>query len=188
MGKIKDRVGERYGHWIVREFDEEKTLSSGKTYWICECDCGCGTKKSIRTDALYQVIVGGCDNMVMSQPKICARCGESFFPKKQAKTRRYCYQCVPEESNEPTSIRRIIKQWGLEYKGDKCCICGYNKCQEALEFHHIDESKKSFSLSDHGIKLDWPLIQQELDKCVVVCANCHREIHAKHIEVDNCEE
>ena len=184
MAKIKNRIGEKYGHWIVREADKEKTLSSGKTYWICECDCGCGTTKSIRTDALYQVKVGGCDNMVMSEPKICSRCGEIFYPKKQAKTRRYCYNCVSEESAGPTDTRRKIKQWGLEYKGSQCSICGYDKCPEALDFHHIDESKKSFSLSDHGIKLDWPLIKEELDKCIVVCANCHREIHAGYIEVD----
>ena len=184
MAKIKNRIGEKYGHWIVREADKEKTLSLGKTYWICECDCGCGTTKSIRTDALYQVKVGGCDNMVMSEPKICSRCGKIFYPKKQAKTRRYCYNCVSEESSGPTDTRRKIKQWGLEYKGNKCYICGYDKCPEALDFHHIDESQKSFSLSDHGIKLDWPLIKEELDKCIVVCANCHREIHAGYIEVE----
>ena len=75
MAKIKNRVGEQYGHWIVRSFDAEKSNASGKTYWICECDCGCGTTKSIRTDTLYQVKVGGCDNMPMLESKQCIKCG-----------------------------------------------------------------------------------------------------------------
>lgn len=75
-------------------------------------------------------------------------------------------------------MRRIIKKWALEYKGNSCCICGYNKCVEALEFHHINEFNKDFSLSDRDIKLDWQAIKNELDKCVLVCSNCHREIHA----------
>lgn len=184
MPKIKNRVGQQYGHWIVREIDVEKTNATNKTYWICECDCGCGTKKSIRTDALYQVTVGGCSNMAMLEPKICARCGEKFYPKKQAKTRRYCYDCIPEDF-AVADTRKAIKKWGLEYKGHSCQCCGYDACTEALEFHHVDETTKSFNLSDHNIKLDWPIIKKELDKCIVVCANCHREIHAKirYIEV-----
>ena len=43
----------------------------GKTYWLCECDCGCGTTKSIRTDALYSITVGGCGKMLGTTTKIC---------------------------------------------------------------------------------------------------------------------
>ena len=186
MGYTKDKTGEQYGHWIVKQYDELKSKESNKNYWICECDCGCGTTKSIRTDALYRVKVGGCDNMVMQEPKICVKCNQLFYPKKQAKTRRYCYNCIPEESAGPIDTRRKIKQWGLDYKGKQCQCCGYNTCIEALDFHHIDESTKLFSLSDHNLKLDWPMIKEELDKCIVVCSNCHREIHAgiRTIEVD----
>lgn len=45
----------------MKEYDIERSAQTKKTYWICECDCGCGTIKSIRADALGQVIVGGCD-------------------------------------------------------------------------------------------------------------------------------
>ena len=74
-------------------------------------------------------------------------------------------------------MRKIIKQWALDYKGHQCHGCGYNKCDTALEFHHIDPSKKDFIISDTNLKLDWEIIKKELDKCELVCANCHREIH-----------
>ena len=73
----------------------------------------------------------------------------------------------------------MIKQWALEYKGSKCEICGYCKCSEALDFHHENPKEKEFSLSDRNLILDWQKIKKELDECRLVCANCHREIHAK---------
>jgi len=65
-----------------------------------------------------------------------------------------------------------------EYKGGKCSICGYNKCVWALDLHHRDNSIKEFGLSVRGLTRSWEKIKLEADKCVLVCANCHREIHA----------
>lgn len=65
-----------------------------------------------------------------------------------------------------------------EYKGGKCMICGYNRCLEALDFHHRDPREKDFGLSDKGITRSWEKTKKEVDKCVLICANCHREIHA----------
>ena len=179
----KNKIGESYGHWIVKQQDIEESAKQQRVVWLCECDCGCGTTKSIRTDALSQVVIGGCDNMVGKPNKICAKCGEKFSPKKQAKTRRYCYKCQPEEKTiTGASTRKLIKQWALDYKGNKCKYCGYDRCIEALEFHHINPDEKDFSISDRNIKLDWEEIKKELDKCVLVCSNCHREIHAGYLE------
>lgn len=170
-----------YGHWIVKEQDLEKTKETGKIYWKCVCDCGCGTEKSIRTDALYQVTVGGCFNMSGGTRKKCLKCGNDFYPKKQAKTRNYCYNCYPEEyTTDGAALRRLIKKWALEYKGNQCYRCGYNKCSEALEFHHKDMKEKEFSISDRNIKLNWEKIKKELDKCDLLCSNCHREVHSEY--------
>ena len=73
--------------------------------------------------------------------------------------------------------RKMIKQMAIKYKGGKCCICGYDKCNTALDFHHRDDSSKSFGLSVRGLTRSWERTRQEIDKCVLVCANCHREIH-----------
>lgn len=73
------------------------------------------------------------------------------------------------------------KELGLKaiaYKGSKCQICGYSRCLDALEFHHLDGSKKEFGISFKGITRSWERIKKELDKCILVCANCHREFHA----------
>lgn len=74
--------------------------------------------------------------------------------------------------------RKKIRQMALNYLGGKCMICGYHRCSAALDFHHVDETTKSFGLSQNGITRSWKRTQQELKKCILVCANCHREIHA----------
>ena len=65
--------------------------------------------------------------------------------------------------------------------GDKCCICGYNKCQSALELHHLKPEEKDFTIGQ-TLNKDLKVILKELQKCVLVCANCHREIHSDLIE------
>lgn len=74
--------------------------------------------------------------------------------------------------------RKRIKEMAIEYKGGKCIFCGYNRCHSALDFHHIDAAGKEFGVSLDGLTRSWERTKNELDKCVLVCANCHREIHA----------
>ncbi|MDO8435975.1 MAG: HNH endonuclease signature motif containing protein [bacterium] len=71
--------------------------------------------------------------------------------------------------------RRKIKTLAIEYRGGQCQICGYNKYQGALDLHHIN-GKKEFGIADKGYTRSWKKIKAELDKCILVCANCHREI------------
>ncbi len=73
--------------------------------------------------------------------------------------------------------RRELKKDAVEYLGGKCKICGYNNYIGALEFHHIDPSQKDFSISTSGNTRAWVKIKKELDKCILLCANCHREVH-----------
>ena len=62
----------------------------------------------------------------------------------------------------------------IEYKGGHCIKCGYKKCITALEFHHRDKKLKSFGFG--GVRSFTSRIKKELDKCDLVCSNCHREI------------
>ncbi len=74
--------------------------------------------------------------------------------------------------------RRIkLRKMAREYKGGKCEICSYEKCDRALSFHHINPKTKSFGLSDKGLTRSWSAIKKEIDKCVLLCANCHMEVH-----------
>lgn len=64
----------------------------------------------------------------------------------------------------------------VEYKGGRCAKCGYDKCMDALDFHHLNASDKSFGIAAN-LTRKWEDLQTELDKCVLLCANCHRELH-----------
>jgi hypothetical protein len=73
--------------------------------------------------------------------------------------------------------RKRVKIKLIEYKGGKCVKCGYNKCIEALHFHHVDPKEKDFSIS--GKTLSFEKMKKEVDKCILVCSNCHSEIHSE---------
>jgi predicted HNH restriction endonuclease len=78
--------------------------------------------------------------------------------------------------------RRNIKLQAIRYKGGKCNICGYNKYAGALDFHHF-KGAKDFIMGDDGYTHSWTDIKKELDKCILVCSNCHREIHGGLIKL-----
>ena len=92
--------------------------------------------------------------------------------RKYSDRRQYLIKAVHKR-------RRKIRQMAIEYKGGQCESCGYNSCTDALEFHHISSSGKDFSISDKGYTRSWNKVKEELDKCRLLCANCHRELHAK---------
>lgn len=71
--------------------------------------------------------------------------------------------------------RRKLKTLAIEYKGGKCQICGYNKYPGALDLHHVNGTK-AFGIAEKGYTRSWQKMREELDKCVLVCANCHREL------------
>lgn len=70
----------------------------------------------------------------------------------------------------------------IDYKGGKCSKCHTSGLDIACyDFHHLDPSKKDFNLSAlNGAKISWSVVKKELDKCVLVCANCHREKHSNY--------
>ena len=76
----------------------------------------------------------------------------------------------------PVAHRRRLKAKAIEYKGGKCVLCGYDRCNAALEFHRLDKKAKGFGLSRGGRIRSWESMKKELDKCILVCANCHREV------------
>jgi len=86
-----------------------------------------------------------------------------------------------------------VKAWRKRTKnriicamGYKCCICGYNKCQSALVLHHIDPSQKEFSFGAiRANSKSWAKIVIELRKCILLCHNCHSEIHEGLIFIPN---
>ena len=120
--------------------------------------------------------------------KQCLICGNEFETILNGGSRKYCFDCSPSYSKGDnsgraktiTAIRHAVKKELIKRKGGKCELCGYDKCIAALEFHHLDPYEKEFSLADKiktlsNINLDE--IFTEVEKCKLLCANCHREIH-----------
>ena len=102
--------------------------------------------------------------------------------RKKIETRTY--QDRRAYLSKATAIRRLrLKKTMVESRGGKCKICGYSRCLTALDFHHIDESTKEFELSQRSLTKSWEKILAEMAKCILVCANCHREIHAGLVKI-----
>ena len=96
---------------------------------------------------------------------------------------RGSYRCKKCRCQSVHQKRKNIKLKLVAFFGGKCSICGYSKCVEALEFHHLDPSKKSFSLSSKGITRAYEKNLEEAKKCILVCANCHREIENNLVKI-----
>jgi len=71
--------------------------------------------------------------------------------------------------------RKALRLKAVDYQGGKCQLCGYNKCSDALEFHHF-LNQKNFGISAKGYTRSWEKVKKELDICILMCANCHREV------------
>jgi len=74
--------------------------------------------------------------------------------------------------------RKQLRFKAVAYKGGRCELCGYDRCPEALEFHHLNGEEKDFGISSKGYTRSWAAVRRELEKCALLCANCHREVHA----------
>lgn len=119
-------------------------------------------------------------NKPLAISKTCTQCLvkkpiDEFYWKNTNKTRKYPH-CGTCHNKYSTNIQRKAKQEAIDYKGGKCEKCGYKACNAALEFHHTDPTKKDFTISKRSVTV-LSKIKKELDKCMLLCANCHREIH-----------
>ena len=89
------------------------------------------------------------------------------------------YHCNSAKYQERQNIARRLKKVKLVAAyGGKCYKCGYNKCNSALDFHHEKPSNKTISIAN-AIRLGWnmPKLKEEASKCVLLCSNCHHELH-----------
>ena len=99
------------------------------------------------------------------------------IPRSEVSDYRYCPRCETENLKTEFYNRRN------DYKGGQCVCCGYKKTNNALEFHHLNPQEKDFSISSAKFtKFDNRIIE-ELNKCALVCRNCHAEIHAGVIDL-----
>lgn len=157
---------------IAKEFNRSQTAIR---YWL--------EKYNLKTNCIRM-------NSVTITPegkfKVCKQCGQNleltssnFYIQLNGKFHAWCKKC----NNTITLNRqRKLKLDAIAYKGGKCELCGYNKYVGAMDFHHIDPNKKYFTISNYHT-YSWERIQNELDKCIILCRNCHAEVHWKMVGV-----
>ena len=117
--------------------------------------------------------------------KICTQCKEElslsdfYFDNQTNKYYTKCKHCKNlQRSTNNAKSQRSRKLKAVQYKGGKCSCCGYNKCPASLDFHHVNKNTKTAEIGlliARNIK--WELLKIELDNCILLCANCHRELH-----------
>ena len=116
---------------------------------------------------------------IIDNKRHCTRCDQwkelgEFGAKGKKQTHHYCKPCLYAYQQERGKNR---KKKVIELMGGKCVRCGYCRNYAALEFHHLDPSKKEINIAGNGIKGSWKRLVAELEKCILICSNCHREEH-----------
>jgi len=91
---------------------------------------------------------------------------------------RHAAEDVTSKGGAVVDFRRRLKVRAVEYMGGHCYECEVSGPSAIFDFHHTDSSDKRFGIGQDGIPRRWESVAAELEKCVMLCANCHREVHA----------
>lgn len=154
-------------------FNAKKPSKNTKQH--CSKHCYSLSRLSNRCKICSKLILGRliyCGEECRTTATNARKLEKENLPKKQYPLSDFAKNTRRKRATQRT---RELKLQAIRYKGGKCQCCGYNKCPAALEFHHVDPTKKEKSIAN--MRRSWKYIKVELDKCVLVCSNCHREIH-----------
>lgn len=128
----------------------------------------------------------------MSETKVCPDCNkeyplttEYFYANGtqvsgRKKWKAACKSCdlIRRKGKMESIIREVFPLFSCE-------VCGYDKCKAALDFHHLDPAEKDFNLASiSSTNRSKDKVIAELQKCVLLCSNCHREHHAGILELN----
>lgn len=117
--------------------------------------------------------------------KTCKICLESkpltefysngFQPNGKAKHKPNCSTCENRRrlTNHYTKLKSILEELGQKVE---CALCGYNKNWSSLCFHHLDDDTKEFEINK-AKTASKERVKTEIEKCVLLCHNCHMEVH-----------
>lgn len=103
------------------------------------------------------------------------------YIKTRSRTKLHDRQKKKRNTQSVISWRQRTKKQLVEYKGGKCEVCGYNRCLYSLGFHHLNPQDKEFSVSSKIAPLK--ILKKEVDKCKLLCSNCHGEVHFGLIKI-----
>jgi hypothetical protein len=108
---------------------------------------------------------------------------KEWYRKNRARVLEQGKKRVKEHYEEYKTRKRAVilkhQEYILDYKKDKgCSICGYKEYPEILQFHHKDRKQKDFTIGKKFGK-NIEVIKREMDKCILLCPNCHSWLHFK---------
>jgi hypothetical protein len=168
---------------FYRYSSHEKKSKSGRFYCSSRCaaivnnrgkrtikkclDCGKEIRKrSTRCrECLYTVL--------WKTKVVTCNCGRVYILDRAGRRRGHgttqCNSCTANKNRVDKKLRAI------EYKGGKCLRCGYSRCSRSLAFHHRDRKEKQFEIGQF-MNRSWETLRRELDKCDLLCHNCHCEV------------
>ena len=113
--------------------------------------------------------------------KRCPKCTrvlavvDNFYRYGDGRPHGWCKEC---NKGQVLERQRLFKQQCVDYKGGCCELCGYARYVGALQFHHCDAQQKDFQIAAYRQQGFTAKVRAELDKCKLLCANCHAETHA----------
>ena len=109
--------------------------------------------------------------------KDCKIHGSVTFVKHKNGNATQQFRCMKCSADATYRVVQAKRDRAYREIASCCKLCGYNRCQTALEWHHLDPSQKEITPAK-VFSRSWEKIVKELSKCVLLCANCHREVHA----------
>lgn len=167
---IRQRV---YG-WIIKEknmYTKRTPESEHSRYRVCRI-CSNHINRVNNRSGLCQE----CYKSTFNIERMCIKCSTIKPASEFTPTSVYCKKCLTKYTNDKW---KLLKKKAVEYKGGKCEMCGYISVPAVYDFHHINPKEKEFSIG-RVRTLSLEKIIPELEQCMLLCANCHREIHFKY--------
>jgi hypothetical protein len=121
----------------------------------------------------------------MPNQGFCVICGAPLKGRQVSYCSRACKNKALQ-SYEAQQRRGLLRKRQLvEETGGRCSICGYHANLAALVFHHIDSDQKDFKTDMRSLSnRRFEAVRDEIEKCTLVCANCHAELHNPHLKIE----
>jgi transposase len=150
---------------IAAEFD---VGYSTVRYWLRRL--GLETDRTVRRKDGERAMRAGLRRAYLKCPK---HGHTAFFARREGG-----FRCAKCNSAAVSERRREVKRRLVSEAGGRCKICGFAQNPVALQFHHLDPSRKEFHLGSKGISRSMGRMRTEAEKCVLLCANCHALVEA----------
>ncbi len=181
MGQLIDIKGMKFGQWsVIERHGNRLSIKGGKgqATWLCKCSCG--TEKIVSSHEMRSGVSKSCGCHGRSAELKCSICGlisgdlDLFKNDRRLKNGKagLCIKCGLKATRKTYNRnKKIIK----DAKAVPCGDCGKQYPSHVMDFHHNNDNK-TLSIT-RGLLVGEKRLRSEINKCMVLCANCHRLRH-----------